>query len=81
MYMLMEAIGWAGMALMITSYALVSRKLLDSQSLRYQLMNIVGGVCLGINAWYHAMWAGVGMEVIWVAIGAATLYGIFRKSL
>jgi hypothetical protein len=78
MHILLEAIGWVGMGLMIAGYALVSFKKLDSRSLTYQWMNIFGGTFLGINACYHAMWAGVGMEVVWVAIGLATLYSILR---
>ena len=43
---LVEAAGWTGMVLLLLSYFLLSTRRLESQSLTYQWMNIIGAVAL-----------------------------------
>lgn len=47
-----EIIGWTGALLFVVAYFLLSIKKLRPEGLLYQLLNIVGGVCLVVNSFH-----------------------------
>jgi hypothetical protein len=64
-----EILGWIGMALIIGAYFLVTVRRVDSSSLLYQWMNVIGALGLIVNgAWNHAYPSTV-LNVIWAGIG------------
>ncbi len=64
-----EVLGWAGMALIIGAYFLVTVRRVDSDSRLYQWMNVAGALGLIVNgAWNHAYPSTV-LNVIWAGIG------------
>ena len=68
-----EAVGWAGSAILLAAYAAVSLGWLNAQSVRFQCANIVGAGCLAANAWAHDAIPLVALEGAWAAIALATL--------
>jgi hypothetical protein len=57
----------------VIPYALVSTGRLAGTTTAYRALNIVGGVLLMINTWYHAAYPSVIVNVIWTAIALYAL--------
>ena len=70
---LIEFIGWAGAALVLAAYALVSTGRVRAQSWTYQLLNISGAFGLVVNSWWYGAIPSVVVNVIWVGIGVYAL--------
>lgn len=71
--LIIEVIGWTGMALYVVAYALVSSGRTSGTSLQYQFMNLAGAVGVAANAVYYGAYPSAVVNVIWFAIAAATL--------
>ena len=78
---LIDVGGWFGAALLLLAYFLVSTGRVRGSSFRYQALNIVGSVLLGINAFYYGALPSVGIDVAWVGIGVlALVHGRRRRT-
>jgi hypothetical protein len=44
-------------------------------ALSFRTLNIVGGVLLMLNAWYHHAYPSLAVNALWIAIG---LYAMWR---
>jgi hypothetical protein len=71
--MLIDLIGWVGSVLVIVAYAMNIYKKLDSASLPYYLMNIIGSGCLIINTIYHHAFPSTVVNIIWILIALIAL--------
>jgi hypothetical protein len=76
--MLIDTIGWLGSVLVVVAYALNIYKKLNSNSLVYYLLNIVGSGCLIINTIYHRAYPSTVVNVIWILIA---LIAITKKPI
>ncbi|MEZ5042729.1 MAG: hypothetical protein R2828_22740 [Saprospiraceae bacterium] len=68
MELFIEIIGWLGSILLIGAFLLNSMNKLDTQSLQYQLMNLLGGVMLIMNSFYYGALPSSFLNLIWSAI-------------
>jgi hypothetical protein len=73
---LIEGVGWAGAALILLAYLLLSMNRLTGQSALYQAMNIVGAAGFVVNGWWHGAIPSATLNVIWLLIGAWALWRI-----
>ena len=64
-----NVVGWAGMALLISAYALVTAGRLAGTSLTFQVMNLLGGALLMVNSAYYGAWPSAALNLVWVVIG------------
>lgn len=69
-----EIIGWGGALLFILAYFLLSIRKLQPDRLTYQLLNIMGGVCLVINSVHTRDYPSVFTNLIWAGIGVFAIY-------
>jgi hypothetical protein len=74
-----EVAGWAGAALILMAYLLLSADRLTGQSLVYQGMNIVGAAGFVINGWWHGALPSASLNVLWLLIGAIATWRILKK--
>ena len=74
-----EIVGWAGAALILFAYLLLSAGKLTGQSLVYQGMNIVGAAGFVINGWWHGAIPSAALNVLWLLIGAFASWRIMKK--
>ena len=74
-----EIVGWAGAALILFAYLLLSAGQLTGQSLVYQGMNIVGAAGFVINGWWHGAIPSAALNVLWLLIGAFASWRIMKK--
>lgn len=72
-----QVVGWVGAFLIVLAYFLVSYKKVQADSGVYQLMNLVGSIGVGINAFYQKAWPSFAIQIVW---GIITIVA-FAKSL
>ncbi|MGN9839696.1 CBU_0592 family membrane protein [Nonomuraea sp. H19] len=78
MDLVIAAVGWAGAALLLAGYALVSSSRLSGDGLAYQLINLAGSVGLMLNSAYNTAWPSAGLNLVWAAIGVVALVKLTR---
>ena len=74
-----QAVGWAGAALILLAYLLLSAGRLTGQSLVYQGMNVVGAAGFVVNGWWHGALPSAALYVLWLLIGAIASWRILKK--
>ena len=73
MNILVNMLGWIGTGLIVGAYYLVSNKKLDAAGRSYQLINLAGSACMGINVFYNKAWPAVTLQIAWAAIAILAL--------
>jgi hypothetical protein len=68
-----EVIGWAGAALLLGAYALLSAGKLRPESVVYQLMNVFGSAGFIVNSGWNGAYPSAAMNLIWIGIGLYAL--------
>ena len=74
-----EVAGWAGAALILGGYLLLSMGKVTGQSPLYQWMNVVGAAGFIVNGWWHGALPSAVLNVIWMMIGGVALWRIAAK--
>lgn len=74
-----EIAGWAGAALILLAYLLLSMGRLNGQSPLYQWMNVFGAAGFTINGWWHGAIPSAALNVLWMGIGGFALWRIWTK--
>lgn len=77
--LLIEIAGWSGAVLILVAYLLLSSGRLTGQSRAYQWMNVVGAACFVLNSGWNGAIPSASLNVVWLLIGAVTLWRIARK--
>jgi hypothetical protein len=73
---LVEIAGWAGAALILLAYLLLSMGKVTGRSALYQGMNVAGAAGFIVNGWWHGAIPSAALNVIWMMIGAVALWRI-----
>jgi len=74
-----DAVGWSGVLCLLVAYAFVYTKKLDGDSVAYQLLNILGAALLIANSYYYGALPSVGINLVWIGIGAYSLLSASKK--
>jgi hypothetical protein len=74
-----EFVGWAGAVLILLGYMLITTGKLTGKSLAYQVMNVLGAAGFAINGWWHRALPSVGLNVVWLIIGAIASWQILKR--
>lgn len=75
---LVEAIGWVGAGLVLFAYQRVALGR-GSTGPSFAVMNSIGGACLVLNGAYNGAWPSVGLNLVWVGVGAVSLWRFSRE--
>ena len=78
MELLVEIAGWAGAALILGAYALLTAGKLQARSVAYQAMNVVGAMGFIVNSGYNGAIPSAALNVVWAGIGGVALWRIGR---
>jgi hypothetical protein len=73
MKLAVEVIGWAGAALILGAYALLSAGRLRSESVSYHLMNVLGAAGFVVNSGWNGALPSAAMNLVWIGIGLYAL--------
>lgn len=71
--MILESIGWLGVVLCTAGYLLLSMKVIKAESLSFQLLNILGGLCLVATAVDSDDMPNAVSNLLWMFIGVYAL--------
>jgi hypothetical protein len=74
-----EVVGWAGAALILLAYLLLSAGRLTGQSLSYQAMNVLGAAGFIVNGWWHRALPSAVLNILWLGIGVLASWRIMKK--
>ncbi|WP_299551537.1 hypothetical protein [Seonamhaeicola sp.] len=74
-----EIIGWLGSASYLISYFLLSINKLKSNSVTYQLMNVIGAICLIASAYSSKDRPNLFTNLVWMCIGITAIITILKK--
>ena len=75
---LVEWIGWYGVAATILAYALVSALVLAPTSLLYQGLNFTGAVGVTLETWVRRDYQPFWLNLIWALIALVAIVNIIR---
>ena len=73
-----EIAGWAGAALILGAYALLSAGRVTGRSLSYQAMNVFGAAGFIVNGFWHGALPSAALNVLWLLIGAVASWRILK---
>jgi hypothetical protein len=79
MKLAMSIIGWSGVVFCTLGYLLLSMKLIRADSISFQTLNIMGGLCLAVTALYTQDLPNEAANVLWMSIGLFALSRQFSK--
>jgi hypothetical protein len=68
-----DALGWIGVAALLSAYWLVSAQKTSGNSRTYQGLNLMGAALVLVNSLYHGAYPSVGVNAAWIVIGAYAL--------
>lgn len=78
--LLMNIIGWIGAIALLIPYLLVSTGKLSGQSIKYQVLNIIGSSALFVNTVYHHAIPTAFVNIVWAIIGVFALAAALRAA-
>lgn len=68
-----QVVGWIGATLVVLAYVLVSSRKVKGHDKSYQVMNLVGALGVGINAFHQEAWPSFAIQIVWGLVAIATL--------
>lgn len=71
-----KIIGWVGVSFIITAYALLIFDLVKSQSVSYNLINLIGAILLAYRVYLDRNYSNFFLEIVFIIIA---LIGIFKN--
>lgn len=77
--MVFDLIGYAGVLLYITSYALLSFNKIKGDSLKYHFLNLIAPVCVLISLSNSFNAPSAVIQTIWVVLSIFAIFRIMQK--
>jgi hypothetical protein len=71
--LIIDVIGWSGVAALLIAYGLVSTKKVEGDSTIYQLLNLAGSILLIVNSFFYGAFPSVGVNIAWIGIAIFAL--------
>lgn len=79
MKIVFDVIGWSGATLFILSYYLLSRGIWKQNELKFNLANLLGAICLVINAIHFRDAANILVNSVWATIALIAIYNCWNS--
>ena len=77
---IVNLIGWLGAICSLSAYFLVSSNRLSGTSVKFQTLNIMGGLFVFINSAYHGAIPSAVINIIWIGIALLSLTHFTKKT-
>ena len=72
-----EVIGWAAAAILLSAYLMLTAGRLTASSRLYQWLNVLAGAGLILNSGWNGAYPSVAINVVWMIIG---FWGLIRAA-
>ncbi len=76
--MLIQIAGWAGAAMVLAAYFLISTKRLPGDAFLFQFLNLFGSALILLNSFHFGALPSVVVNGAWILIAAFSLYRAHR---
>jgi hypothetical protein len=76
--LLIDITGWLGSVLILTAFALLNYHKVTANSKLYQILNILGSICLIINTVVYHAFPSAFINVVWLIIAMIALTNIYK---
>jgi hypothetical protein len=80
MKLLFDILGILGLIQILLAFFLLQRRKLTDDSHIYNVLNIVGGICLGTYGIYYKVWFSVVLNFVWAVVAVWDLIKNLRNS-
>lgn len=77
---IIEIVGWIGAVLILLAYFLITHKDISARSKPYQIMNLIGSILVGVNAFFNRAYPSFIINFIWMVIAIYGFYHIYNHS-
>lgn len=74
-------IGWIGVFVFILAYLLLSLEIVSSDKITYHWLNVVGAICLVVNAIGIQDYPSLTVNAVWGIIALFTIVKLLLKSI
>ncbi len=74
---LLALVGWVGILCVLLGYGLTSFQILSNSDPIYFVLNLIGAITLGIEAYLHKDTPPILLNIIWAAIAVVGLVRFF----
>jgi hypothetical protein len=75
-----EIVGWAGAAMILVAYLLLSAGRLEARSVLYQGLNLAGAIAFVLNSGWNGAIPSAALNVVWAGIALFALVRIIRPA-
>lgn len=75
----MDLLGWTGAVLLLVAFALVSNGLLCPKGIRYQFLNVAGGLFLLANNVFYGAYPSGFVNLVWSGVAVIMVVQGFLK--
>lgn len=70
---IIDILGWVGAIVLLLAFGLSMRKVIGMQTMTYVLLNLIGSLCLVINAYALGVYPFLIINVFWLIISSHQL--------
>ncbi len=68
-----EAVGWYGVAAILSAYAAINFDIFTVDSLLYPLLNLTGAVALIVDSWPDRDWQEIALNAVWATVAVVAV--------
>lgn len=76
MKLTIDIIGWAGSAMVVIAYILISLHKVNAASMIYQILNVAGSALLIVHTIYYHTAPAAALNVVWLCVGIIAIIRI-----
>jgi hypothetical protein len=76
--LLVEIVGWYGMAAILSAYTLINFHVLETDALIYILLNLTGSLGIVVNAYSKKSYPPAALNLVWMLIA---IFGLVQLIL
>lgn len=79
MFSVADIIGFVGVALLISTYAMLQFNRIDPKGFWYSFNNMIVAILVGISLYYTPNLASIVIEVFWFSLSVYGLFQYYKK--
>ena len=79
MFIIIDALGWAGAIALLLGYYCIAQSIVDNESIKYHAINLFGALALTINASYYQAYPFILVNSFWVIISMVKIRAIYKQ--
>lgn len=79
MVSIITIVGWAGMALILIAYLLITTKQISPNSRTYQTLNLIGALGIIANSIVNEAWPSAVLFIIWAVLAFIYLITVIKQ--